>query len=198
MKTSPRKALPLMLLLGSVATAAPVTYTVISNPTLNLMTAESSTVVENIVARTPEVSGTLSFDSAAKVGSGKVTVNGASIKTGVTARDGHMRSEAWLNFDKTPAIVFETTGVKHVSGDQYDVTGNLTLNGVTRPVTSRATVKLTPASDATRAAGAKGDVLAVSTAFKVKLSDHKVTNARIPNQVSDTLAISLKFIASNK
>ncbi|MFC3834723.1 MULTISPECIES: YceI family protein [Deinococcus] len=198
MKTSPRNALPLMLLLGSMATAAPVTYTVISNPTLNLMTAESSTVVENIVARTPEVSGTLSFDSAAKVGSGKVTVNGASIKTGMTARDGHMRSEAWLNFDKTPAIVFETTGVKHVSGDQYDVIGNLTLNGVTRPVTSRATVKLTPASDATRAAGAKGDVLAVSTAFKVKLSDHKVTNARIPNQVSDTLAISLKFIASNK
>lgn len=198
MKTSPRKALPLMLLLGSLASAAPVTYTVISNPTLNLMTAESSTVVENIVARTPEVSGTLSFDAGAKVGSGKVTVNGASIKTGVTARDGHMRSEAWLNFDKTPAIVFETTGVKHVSGDQYDVTGNLTLNGVTRPVTSRATVKLTPASDATRAAGAKGDVLAVSTAFKVKLSDHKVTNARIPNQVSDTLAISLKFIASNK
>ncbi|WP_295817624.1 YceI family protein [uncultured Deinococcus sp.] len=198
MKTSPRNALPLMLLLGSLASAAPVTYTVISNPTLNLMTAESSTVVENIVARTPEVSGTLSFDSAAKVGSGKVTVNGASIKTGVTARDGHMRSEAWLNFDKTPAIVFETTGVKHVSGDQYDVTGNLTLNGVTRPVTSRATVKLTPASDATRAAGAKGDVLAVSTAFKVKLSDHKVTNSRIPNQVSDTLAISLKFIASNK
>lgn len=192
------RVLSALVLLGNLATAAPVAYTVLANPSLNLMTAESNTVAENIVARTAEVSGTISFDAAARSGSGKVTVNGASIKTGVTVRDGHMRSDAWLNFDKTPAIVFETTDVKHVSGDQYDVTGNLTLNGVTRPVTSRATVKLTPASDATRAAGAKGDVLAVSTAFKVKLSDHKVTNSRIPNQVSDTLAISLKFIASNK
>lgn len=198
MTKSLTRALPLLALLGSLAIAAPVTYTVIASPTLNLMTAESSTVVENIVARTAEVTGTISFDAAARAGSGKVTVNGASIKTGMTARDGHMRSDAWLNFDKTPAVVFETTGVKHVTGDQYDVTGKLTLNGVTRPVTSRATVKLTPASDATRAVGAKGDVLAVTTAFKVKLSDHDVTNPRIPNQVSDTLDIALKFIASSK
>ncbi|PNY83141.1 YceI family protein [Deinococcus koreensis] len=195
---SPLKTLPLLALLGGLVSAAPVTYTVVAAPTLNLMTAESATVAETFVARTAEVSGTLSFDATTRTGSGKVTVDGTTIKTGNTSRDGHMRSAAWLNFDKTPAIVFETTGVKYVSGDQYDVTGKLTLNGVTRPVTSRATVKLTPASEATRAAGARGDVLAVSTAFKVKLSDHEVRNARIPNQVSDTLAISLKFIASDK
>ncbi|GHF28922.1 polyisoprenoid-binding protein YceI [Deinococcus metalli] len=198
MMKSLTRALPMLVVLGTLAGAAPVTYTVVANPTLNLMTAESSTVVENIVARTGEVSGTLSFDTATRAGSGKVTVNGSSIKTGIAQRDNHMRSDAWLNFDKTPGIVFETTAVKHVEGDQYDVSGKLTLNGVTRPVTSRATVKLTPASDATRAAGAKGDVLAVTTAFKVKLSEYDVTNARIPNQVSDTLAISLKFIASSK
>lgn len=186
-----------LLALSTGALAAPVTYTVFASPTLNLMTAESTTAVENFVARTSEVTGTMTFDSAAKTGTGNITVNGASIKTGLTQRDGHMRSRTWLNFDARPTIRFETTGVKNVGPDLYDVTGRLTMNGVTKTMTSRATVKLTPAGEATRAAGAKGDVLAVTTSFKVKLSDFGVKNPRIPGQVADTLDLTLKFVASN-
>ncbi|KQR31802.1 YceI family protein [Deinococcus sp. Leaf326] len=181
-----------------VASAAPVTYTVVTGATtLNLMTAESQTSVENFTGRTSKVSGALSYDAATKSGSGTVNVDGASITTGNAMRDTHMKSADWLNFDKTPAVTFKTTSVKLVSGDKYTVNGTLTLNGVTKNVTSTATVKLTPASAATTSAGLKGNVLAVSTSFPVKLSDYGVKNSRIGGQVNDTLTISLKFVASS-
>lgn len=186
------------LLALPVAGAAPVTYTVVTGATtLNLMTAESQTSVENFTGRTSKVSGTLSYDAAAKSGSGTVSVDGASITTGNGMRDTHMKSPDWLNFAKTPAVIFKTTSVKLVSGDSYAVAGTLTLNGVTKNVTSTATVKLTPASAATTSAGLKGNVLAVSTSFPVKLSDYGVKNSRIGGQVNDTLTISLKFVASS-
>ena len=188
----------LLALALPVASAAPVTYTVVTGATtLNLMTAESQTSVENFTGRTSKVSGALSYDSATKSGSGTVSVDGASISTGNGMRDNHMKSADWLNFDKTPAVTFKTTSVKLVSGDKYTVNGTLTMNGVTKNVTSTATVKLTPASAATTSAGLKGDVLAVSTSFPVKLSDYGVKNSRIGGQVSDTLTISLKFVASS-
>lgn len=181
-----------------VASAAPVTYTVVgSATTLNLLTAESQTSVENFTGRTSKVSGALSYDAATKSGSGTVSVDGASITTGNGMRDTHMKSADWLNFDKTPTVTFKTTAVKLVSGDKYTVNGTLTLNGVTRNVTSTAIVKLTPASSATTSAGLKGNVLAVSTSFPVKLSEYGVKNSRIGGQVNDTLTISLKFVASS-
>ncbi|MVN89117.1 YceI family protein [Deinococcus sp. HMF7620] len=181
-----------------LASAAPVTYTVVSGATqLNLMTVESQTSVENFTGRTSKVSGTLRYDAAAKSGSGTVTVDGTSITTGNGMRDTHMKSADWLNFDRAPAVTFKTTSVKLMSGDKYTVTGTLTMNGVTKNVTSTATVKQTPASSATKAAGLKGDVLAVSTSFPVKLSDYGVKNSRIGGQVNDTLTVSLKFVASS-
>lgn len=190
--------LGLLTLALPAAAAAPVTYTVVTAATsLNLMTAESQTSVENFTGRTSKVSGSLSYDAAARTGTGTVSVDGASISTGNGLRDTHMKSADWLNFDKTPAVTFKTTSVKLVSGDKYTVNGTLTMNGVTRNVTSTATVKLTPASAATASAGLKGNVLAVSTSFPVKLSDYGVKNSRIGGQVSDTLTISLKFVASS-
>ncbi|ADV66030.1 YceI family protein [Deinococcus maricopensis] len=191
--------LPLSLLILSSASAAPSTFTVVGGKEdLTLMTVESETSVENFTGRTSNVTGTVTFDPATRTGRGTIIVNGASIRTGMALRDEHMRSAGWLNFDKVPTLRFQTTSVKHVSGDAYEVRGNLTLNGVTRPVTTRATVKLTPANAATKAAGLKGDALAITTAFPVKLSDFGVKNASIDGgRVNNTLQVALKFIASN-
>jgi polyisoprenoid-binding protein YceI len=186
------------LLLGS-ALAAPVTYRVAPLDHVNIVTAENETDIENFTAVTSKVSGTVIFDPAARTGSADLTVNGASLSTGMPLRDEHMRSADWFNFDKMPAITFKSTRVQYVSGDNYRVTGTLTMNGVTRTVTSTARVKLTPANDVTRASGIAGDALAVSVAFNVKLSDFSVKHMAVQaGRVKDTLPVTIKLIASNR
>ncbi len=49
----------------------------------------------------------------------------------------HLRSGDFLNVSKNPTATFESTEVK-ANGDSADITGNLTLNGVTKPVTIKA------------------------------------------------------------
>ncbi len=79
--------------------------------------------------------GTFSFDeanpSADKV---NVTINTNSVDTNHAERDKHLRSAEFLNVAKFPQATFTSTEVKK-DGDGLDITGNLTLNGVTKPVT---------------------------------------------------------------
>lgn len=186
------------LLLGS-AVAAPVTYTVAPLDHVNIVTAENETDIENFTAVTNKITGTVVFDAAARTGSATLMVDGASINTGVPQRNEHMRSKAWFNFDANPTIIFKTTSVTYVSADTYRVTGNLTMNSVTKPVTTTARVKLTPANEATRASGIGGDALAISLKFSVKLSDFGVRHMAVQaGRVQDTLPITFKLIASNK
>lgn len=82
--------------------------------------------------------GTFTFDeanpSADKV---NVTINTNSLDTNHAERDKHLRSADFLNAAKFPQATFASTAVKKAD-DGLDVTGNLTLNGVTKPVTLKA------------------------------------------------------------
>nr|WP_298170329.1 YceI family protein [uncultured Pseudomonas sp.] len=79
--------------------------------------------------------GSFSFDEknpeASKV---KVSLNTASVDTNHAERDKHLRSGDFLNVDKHPTATFESTSVKSTGEGTADITGNLTLNGVTKPV----------------------------------------------------------------
>jgi polyisoprenoid-binding protein YceI len=66
-----------------------------------------------------------------------VTLNTNSVDTNHAERDKHLRSAEFLNVAKFPQATFVSTGVKK-DGDELDITGNLTLNGVTKPVTLEA------------------------------------------------------------
>jgi polyisoprenoid-binding protein YceI len=181
------------------AQGAAETWKVIERDSLNIAIAESETDVENFTARTNKVKGTFNFDKDAKTGTGVITVDGASLDTGVTVRNEHMRSADWFNFDKSPEIRFEATRVQFMRNNDYRVTGNLTMNGVTKALIAVATIKITPANDATRSARIAGDSLALTTKFKVKLSDYKVAHPNIvAGRVNNEIEISLKTIATNK
>lgn len=79
--------------------------------------------------------GSFSFDAdkpeASKV---NVTLKTASVDTNHAERDKHLRSDDFLNVDKHPTATFESTSVKSTGDGTADITGNLTLNGVTKPV----------------------------------------------------------------
>jgi len=180
--------------------AASVTFTVLSKAEAqNSATVENATDIENWVGRTNKVSGTVQFDRTAKTGSATIIIDGASIDTGVEERNGHMRGKDWFDFDKNPQIRFVTTSVKNTGGDNYALSGNLTMKGITRSVKATAVVKMTPANEVTKMIGAAGDVLGVSTKFKVKLSDYGVKHPAIQaGRVSNELDVSVRFIASNQ
>ncbi|WP_044871092.1 YceI family protein [Pseudomonas sp. LFM046] len=83
--------------------------------------------------------GSFSFDDknpeASKI---KVNLNTASVDTNHAERDKHIKSADFLNVSKNPTATFESTSVKSTGQGTADVTGNLTLNGVTKPVVIKA------------------------------------------------------------
>jgi polyisoprenoid-binding protein YceI len=82
-----------------------------------------------------EFDGSFSFDAgqpeASKV---NVTLQTASIDSNHAERDKHLRSDDFLNVSEHPTATFESTSVKSTGEGTADITGDLTLNGVTKPV----------------------------------------------------------------
>ncbi|GAA3122214.1 MULTISPECIES: YceI family protein [Nonomuraea] len=66
--------------------------------------------------------------------SAELTIETASIDTGMPDRDGHLRSDDFLSAEKFPAITFKSTRVTGHSGDEFTVVGDLTIRDVTREV----------------------------------------------------------------
>jgi polyisoprenoid-binding protein YceI len=58
----------------------------------------------------------------------------ASVTTGTTDRDNHLRSGDFLDAEQYPLVTFESTSLKP-SGDDWQLDGDLTIRGVTKPVT---------------------------------------------------------------
>lgn len=67
--------------------------------------------------------------------SAAVTIQAASIDTRNADRDGHLRSGDFLQLDEYPEIAFTATEIRGTGEDAFDVTGDLTIKGTTRPVT---------------------------------------------------------------
>ena len=59
----------------------------------------------------------------------------ASINTRNEQRDGHLRSADFFDAENYPTLTFKSTRVEQVEGSEYKVTGDLSIHGVTRPVT---------------------------------------------------------------
>jgi polyisoprenoid-binding protein YceI len=67
--------------------------------------------------------------------SASFTIQVASVNTGDDKRDGHLKSPDFFDVAKFPTITFTSTSVKKVSDKQLDLTGDLTMHGVTKKVT---------------------------------------------------------------
>jgi polyisoprenoid-binding protein YceI len=187
------------LLTAGISSAANETWKIVADERFSVATVENNTDIENWTGRTSKINGEIVFDRTAKTGTVTITVDGSSIDTGVALRNEHMRSADWFNFDKDKDIKFVSTRVRNTSGDNYTVTGNLTMRGVTKAVTATGTLKYTAASKVTESMGFKGDVVALSTKFSVKLSDYGVKHPAVEaGRVNDKLDIVVKAIATNK
>lgn len=80
--------------------------------------------------------GTLENDDPENFEHARITavIDVYSIDTNETDRDEHLKSAEFFNADAFPEIRFESTSFTHKQGDHYDLAGNLTVKGVTKPV----------------------------------------------------------------
>jgi polyisoprenoid-binding protein YceI len=85
--------------------------------------------------------GSIQFDpDNPGTGSVQVDIDASSINTGVEKRDNHLRSADFFEVAKYPKLVFVSTGVKDLGGGKLEVSGNLTMHGVTKPIVLATTV----------------------------------------------------------
>jgi polyisoprenoid-binding protein YceI len=82
-----------------------------------------------------DISGTVTLDTAdASKSSVELTVPVASLDTRNEKRDQHLKSPDFFNAAQFPAITFKSTKIEG-AGDTYKVTGDLSIHGVTKPIT---------------------------------------------------------------
>ena len=72
-----------------------------------------------------------------------------SIDTRIKKRDDHLRSAEFFNVDKYPQITFKSRSVKQTGPQSGDILGDLTIHGVTKPITLHVKL-LTPLNDTSR------------------------------------------------
>lgn len=83
--------------------------------------------------------GTITIDPAARTGSAEVTIDAASISSGVSKLDEHLRGADFFNVERYPQIVFKSTDLVFEGDRVKQARGTLSLNGISQPVTLQVT-----------------------------------------------------------
>ena len=90
----------------------------------------------NVVGQFRAFEGSISLDRAKPNQSAvEFTLQTTSIDTGNESRDKHLRSADFFDVEKFPVITFKSTSVDPKTNEKFDVTGDLTIHGVTKRVT---------------------------------------------------------------
>jgi polyisoprenoid-binding protein YceI len=92
-------------------------------------------MISNVKGKFSGLSGVLKLDENDYTRSTvEATIPVSSVNTGDEKRDGHLVSADFFEAEKFPAMTFTSTRIESVGGGDYEVTGDLTIHGVTKPV----------------------------------------------------------------
>ena len=91
------------------------------------------------LSRFDKTTGKIVFDKAAKTGAVDIVIDTKSVNTGYATFNEHIQGEDFLDTAKYPTATFKSTKVVFDGDKPVAVEGNLTLKGVTRPVTLTVT-----------------------------------------------------------
>jgi polyisoprenoid-binding protein YceI len=161
------QVLSLSLLFPALAAAEPVTYKV---------DADHSGVgfsirhfVSNVSGRFRDFDGVIKYDKAnPSASSVEFTVKAASIDTANNDRDEHLRSKDFFDVQKFPTLTFTSTKVVAKDANTLEVTGNLTLHGITKPITLPVTLLGSVKTP-------KGEKAGFETNFKLDRKEYGIT-----------------------
>lgn len=139
--------------------------------------------VSKVRGRFNNVSGTIVTGEDPSQSSVTATIQADSIDTKNEQRDGHVRSADFLHVEEHEHLTFASTAVR-VDGEEIEIDGDLTLHGVTKPVTLAG--EIGGFGD-----GPNGKVLGVSVTTEVKRSDFGIGGAIPSAVVSDKIKVEL-------
>ncbi len=185
------------------ANAAPLTFDFKDPKGVNNAVFKLDAPLEAINGSANGISGTVTFDPADPGATkGKIVVTASSLHVPNPMMKEHMHGEQWLDAAKNKEITFEAKSLSNVktAGDNTtaDVTGTLTLRGVSKEVT--VPVKFTYLKDklAARTNGQmKGDLLVLRANFAVKRTDFGINPKAPEDKVADTIDLTLSIAGSS-
>jgi polyisoprenoid-binding protein YceI len=90
--------------------------------------------IANVRGKFTEFEGTLELRESLGDSKARGTVKVASVDTGESQRDEHLRSADFFGAEEFPEITFESTRVEAIDGESSRVCGNLTMHGITREI----------------------------------------------------------------
>ena len=90
-------------------------------------------------SRFDKTTGKITIDRAARTGSLDVSIDTKSVNTGVEVFNGHLKGEDYFNVEKFPVITFKSSNFKFDGDKPATINGDLTIKGVTKPVTLAVT-----------------------------------------------------------
>lgn len=140
------------------------------------------------VHRFDKTSGKIVLDREARTASVDVVIDAKSVNTGYALFNEHIQSEDFFHTEKYPTITFKSTSVKFDGDKPVAVEGNLTIKGVTKPVTLTVTnFKAMPHPIR------KKDAIGADAVTRIKRSDFNM-GKYAPN-VSDEVTLSISMEA---
>ena len=131
-------ALAVAASLSSVASAAPETYVIDNGHTLPRF-EYNHLGYSTQLSRFDKTSGKIILDRAAKTGSVDVVIDAKSVNTGSALFNEHIQGEDFFDTAKYPTITFKSNNLKFDGDKLASVEGELTIKGVTKPVTLTVT-----------------------------------------------------------
>lgn len=131
-------ALILAAAAAAPALAAPETYVLEPNHTFPRFSYNHLGYSVQL-SRFDKTTGKVVFDKAAKTGSVDITIDTKSVSTGSPLFNEHIQGEDFLHTEKYPTATFKSTKVTFNGDKPATIEGNLTLKGVTKPVTLAVT-----------------------------------------------------------
>jgi polyisoprenoid-binding protein YceI len=143
--------------------------------------------VSKVRGRFDAVSGTIVTPEDPDKSSVTATIQAGSVNTNNEQRDGHIRSADFLHVEEHDHLAFTSTVVR-IDGEDVEIDGELTLHGVTKPIT--LTGELGGFAESPH-----GKVLGVSASAEIKRSDFGVGPAIPAAVVGDKIKIELSVEA---
>lgn len=114
----------------------------------------------------------------------EINIEAASINTDLEMRDNSLKGEDLFNVDKYPTIHFISTSFKKKQGNEYSMTGNITIKGITKPINLDVTMNGPVANPNTNM---KGLQIGIKATGKISRSNFNVggglTNAFVSDEV---------------
>ncbi len=176
---------------GSSSSAAAATFTVDDTHSMSLFRV-THMGAGRFWGRFNEISGTAQYapDSMLAL---DITIAVSSVDCANKKLDGHLKSPDFFNAVEYPTMKFVSTGAKSLGAGRFDVTGNLTIHGVTKPIT--VVIECSPVVVMGGAARA-----GFETTFEIKRSDFGMSYGVEHGAVSDEtrVIVSLECVDKSK